>query len=124
SARMFLLVLTFSLAMLVAGCGPSAGSPDLAAQNFFDALQQADYDTAYALLSSQAQGNLQRELQELTGEGDTGETVARLNSQLGTGYSPSELGSIGPREFFGRSMTSAVERDSKLRQMLASQATV
>ncbi len=109
---------------MLGGCGPSAGSPDQAAQNFFDALMMADYDTAYALLSSASQDNLSRELKAMSSDEDSETAVTRLNAQLGTDFDQSAVAAVNSREFFRIAMASAVARDEKLRQMLAEQASV
>jgi hypothetical protein len=118
------LVLALACMPLLAACGPSAGSPDQAAQSFFDALRAADHDAAYALLSPSSQNKLSEELTQLTRGEDAEAAVARLNQQLGTSFTQSELASKGARGFFRAAMEAALIRDAKLRDMISTPAAV
>jgi len=116
-AAIFSVALSLPL-VLLSGCAPAAGSPEQAVTEFFAALANRDFASAWGLVDATQQEQLATELAQLQGDGEhSAERAKRLARNFGGEFAPSDV-SLSPSDYFAKAMASAVESDAELKTIL------
>lgn len=112
------VILTLFLLLPAACTGKGGDQPLQAAQSFFSAMHQGDYDDAWDFVSASDQARLQEELQAIASEGSA-DALARLNAQYGTNLSAAQVAAMDAEEFFVTLMRAATEKDAAFRRQFS-----